>query len=155
MKSRVKSKRISTHNNKRSSDRPRRKRRAMTAGVQERLRKDGEAIANLLRMPLHLPLDISIPLPMAKEDWEHAFGLLECLQKCHDATLYVPGIGSALRHGEGIGGIHHADPAWRLVDHILYAARTRCERELGREGRYELLNTRHRREQLGKLEARQ
>ncbi|MGI9089194.1 MAG: hypothetical protein ACR2HH_15885 [Chthoniobacterales bacterium] len=68
-----------------------------------------------------------------KSDWEHAFDLLEHVDRCHGAVLHVPGIGSALSHNEKVG-IHCADPAYRLISDLLYYAKARCQAEVDKKG---------------------
>jgi hypothetical protein len=51
-------------------------------------------------------------------DWQNARDLLEHLRRCHRAVLYSPGIKTALRNNERCGV--HTDPAFRLIDGLLY-----------------------------------
>lgn len=95
---------------------------------KERVSAAGDvgSLAELLRRPMMLP--------MTKPDWKNALGLLTHLDRCHRAALDVPGIGSALFHTDA-AGMHCADPAFRFVSNLLFAARKRCEGEVSKDGR--------------------
>jgi hypothetical protein len=98
-------------------------------------------------------LRMQMPAGLTNTDWENAFYLLQYLNHCLGAALYIPGIGAALQHSEQ-GGIHHVDPSFRFIDDLMFGLKQVCAVE-GRFDHNHWMKERHRQDsQLGNGKAR-